>query len=270
MAPTRPLVADAHVHVHPCFDASRLLNAASRNFDAATGREQFEGALRYLMLTETVRDDFFLRVVRGVADLGWWRARRTGEAEVLGLESKAGETLMLVAGRQITTREGLEVLALGTLERFEDGLAFAQALRMSAETAAITVVPWGFGKWWGARGRAAERAVLETDPDLGQVFPGDNAARLRWGPAPRLLRKAEARGIPVLPGTDPFPFPGREERVGRAGFVVEGRATPERPLAGLRDALAAPARRVRTFGRGERALPFVRDQIRMQIRKRGA
>jgi hypothetical protein len=268
--PTCPLVADAHVHVHPCFDASRLLDAASRNFDAATGREQFEGALRYLMLTETARDDFFLRVVRGVADLGWWRARRTGEAEVLGLESKAGERLMLVAGRQIATREGLEVLALGTLERFEDGRTFSEALEMSAGAAAITVVPWGFGKWWGARGRAAERAVLGTDPDRGEVFPGDNAARLRWGPMPRLLRRAAERGIPVLPGSDPFPFPGQEDRVGRVGFMVDGRASPERPLAGLRDALAAPERRVRTFGRGEDALPFLRDQIRMQLRKRGS
>ena len=262
------LAVDAHVHVHPCFSPASLFAVASRNLDSGIEAvaPHANGPLRYLLLTETAEADFFDRCRKGSAQLGPWRAGTTSEPEALMLTEGVDTSLVLVAGRQIATEEGLEVLALGTLDRFEDGLTFEETLA-AAMTAAIVVIPWGFGKWWGRRGRIVEEAVFGARSWPKPVYLGDNAGRLWWAKTPRLLRRAERSGTPVLPGSDPFPFPGQEARAGRAGFVVKGRVDRGAPLMALREALERRDA-VRRFGRGEGTLPFIRSQIRLQIRKR--
>lgn len=260
------LIADGHVHAHS-FAPGPFLDAAVANLErAAAGLADRTGArLPYLLLVETDREDFFERASRRPSSWGSWRIRPTAEPEALLAEDAAGRLLVLVAGQQIPTRRGLEVLAIGTLDRVGTGLPFGEALNAVLDSAALAVIPWGFGKWWGERGRLVERELYRAvSPSL---FLGDNGGRLWWTPRPRLMEGAEARGVRILPGSDPLPFPDQSTRVGRAGFVASGRLDTHRPLAALVAALARGAP-VRRFRDGERTLPFIRSQIRMQLHKR--
>jgi len=196
-----------------------------------------------------------------------WSVRPTAEDESVRV-SRAGETtFVIVAGTQIVTRERLEVLALGSRAEFGSGLSLSEAVSAVAASGAIPVIPWGFGKWWFARGRLVD-ALLRA-PAMPRFFLGDNGGRLQLAPAPRLFHRAAERGVAVLPGSDPLPFPNQVRKVGGYGFRLSGDFTTERPAASVKRILAGLDRSPEAFGRRERMPGFARSQIGMQWRTRG-
>jgi hypothetical protein len=198
------------------------------------------------------------------------RLSATREPESLAVaEAAGGPELWLVAGRQLVSSEGIEVLALGLdprdpLAAVADRAQPARALLSRALTAgALGVLPWGVGKWLGARGRAV--AALAADASFAahpRFFLGDVAQRCWPWPEPALFARHR-----VLCGSDPLAVPGAEARVARYGVACEGALAPDAPARSLREALAssrAPAR----IGRRETPLETLREQL--AYRRRGA
>lgn len=261
-------MGDAHVHVHTCYEAGRTFAAAHAHLSAAAHGEGFHGVL---LLSEGAGEDFFGRA-RALASRGEtlcdWRFDVTAEPESLTV-SRAEARLHLVAGRQIACAEDLEVLALATPQRFDDGRPIRDVLRWARDAGALPVIPWGAGKWLGARGDLL-RALLAESQGV-ELYVGDESGRPVFWPTPRHLSEAAARGVPNLPGTDPLPFPHETERAGSFGFRLRlpaGAAfDPARPAASVRSAIRAGGR-VETFGRLEGPLRFLRNQVAMQLRKR--
>ncbi len=266
-------LVDGHVHVHPCFASDDFLDAAFRNFQKAAmdlGRTAPFSAC--LLLTET-RDAGWFRRSREVSDTkGRWTFLSTGEESSLWAlnpaQSPTGERLLLIAGRQIATREGLEVLALGHDLDVPDGLPLDEVLDRVRESGALPVLPWGFGKWWGSRGARVDAALRERQGL--ELFLGDNAGRLGVAGPPRLFREARERGVPVLPGSDPLPFPRHAGRAGSYGFVLEGALDERRPAESLLARIRGLDGPPRVFGRCAGPLQFLRDQVAMQWRRRSA
>lgn len=255
---------DGHVHLHAEFGTDSALTAAVTRFAGACGEP-----CGVLCLTESAGVDAFagLRSRVGGAPNGEWTVHATEEDESVRCERRSGGTVFVLAGRQVVAAEDLEVLAVATPARFEDGAPFLDAVRAVVEDGAIAVVPWGFGKWWGRRGRLVREAFAGAAPD--RLFPGDNGGR--WHPAgpPPLLRELRAGGYRVLPGSDPLPLPDQDRRVGSAGFVLQDRPDSLRPAAWLRSRLRDPQARVEGYGDGVGLAEFVLSQARMQLRKRG-
>ena len=255
-APGTPVVAiDAHVHFPTRAHDGDTLAAAARNFAAACPVPTRTGVL---MLAEAAREDAFPRLrAHGVVPGG----------EATSAWIRAGDwRLLVVAGRQIVTAERIEVLALGTTARIEDGLPLARALQRIDAEDALPVLPWGAGKWLGARGRAVVQALSGATPN--RLFVGDNAGRpALWHD--RVLREAAARGFAPLPGTDPLPLPGAWSRVGSFGFALAVVLSEEAPAQDLKRALRAGVRPV-PFGRPATLPGFLRDQLRLRLRRRPA
>jgi hypothetical protein len=80
----------------------------------------------------------------------------------------------VVCGRQVRADDGLEVAALGTLQDFPDGRPFAESLAAVINSGAITAIPWGFGKWLGARGRKVEAEI--SGRAASSIFSATTAA----------------------------------------------------------------------------------------------
>ena len=260
-----PLLIDAHVHFHPGFGRDAFLDAALANFARGAAELGIAGPFTgCLMLAETAQDRWFLRLARQEdgARFGSWQIEPTGDDVVLAARRQSdGATLLIAAGRQVRSREGLEVLALATREEFPDGLPFSDTLSRVRWSGAVTVLPWGFGKWWLYRGALVEAAIRRAaGPSL---FLGDQAGRPEPAGRPRLFREAEARGIPVLPGTDPLPLPEHATRAGSYGFVLERGSA-----AGLKEALAALGSQPRTFGLRVSLADFCRDQLALRLGSR--
>ncbi len=172
--------------------------------------------------------------------------------------------MALIAGRQIATAEGVEVLTLASSEAFEDGLPVRDVLARAAAAGTLAVLPWGFGKWWFGRGRLLGRLLEERE----RLWLADSGCRLRHSRYPSVLRLAEAGSHLVLAGSDPFPMEGQEARAGSYGFELAGpldwRAPAAWLVARLRELRSSP----RVFGELQRFGPFWRSQFAMQVRKR--
>jgi hypothetical protein len=261
---------DTHVHIYDCFELESLLDGAAENFRQAAevaGTDQYESVI---MLTEISGDDRFTRMAESAAegersDTGW-SFSPTSEPESLVADREGRHTLLIIAGRQIITKEKLEILALATTFRCPDGRPADEVIEAINAAGGIAVAPWGVGKWWGKRGRFMSSLLQHFPAD--QLALGDNSGRPWFMRSPAHFETARQQSRRILPGSDPLPFPTEARRAGSVGCVLDYAVDAERPAADLRNGLADSARAVTPYMRYERLLPFLRNQVRMQLRKK--
>jgi len=253
---------DAHVHYYSAYDTQRFLDAASEGFE----RQAEDLAVRILCMAESASDNWFGSLLEpdALAHTNWQRFS-TEEPQSLRLRRESDNAeLLVIAGHQCVTAEDIEVLMLGQTAKHPDGQPAETVVQAALDAGAIPLLPWGFGKWIGARGQLVGR-LLET---FGrELLLGDNSGRLNGTPTPSLLQEGSERGHCLLPGSDPLPMRGEEHKVASFGAFIEGEVGIETPFADLKVLLAsgiAPE----TFGGGESLLRFVRNQLLMQKRKR--
>ncbi len=255
------LLADGHVHFYPGYDFATFCDAALAHVRRGLGEQGLPPTTPGCLLLAEARGEQWFRRCRDAAGgpaAGGWTLAATAEEGSLVVR-RDWDRLFLIAGRQIVTREGIEVLALATAAELADGLPLAGVLEWANAAGALAVLPWGFGKWWGARGTAVRQALGRHAGE--PLYLGDSGGRPRGLPAPRLLREAAGRGIRVLPGSDPLPLPGEERRVGSYGFVLRGAFDEHRPAASLRRLVPAAAGQPPSYGRRTGLLGFAAAQV---------
>jgi hypothetical protein len=191
----------------------------------------------------------------------------TAEPESLLVRESGHLRLIIIAGRQVVTSEGVEVLGLLSDRPIADGRTLAETVDLLKQHDALPVLPWGFGKWTMRRGAVVAR-FLRAHPR--EIFLGDNGGRLGGGRIPPLLDEARRLGVPILPGSDPLPFPDQQTRAGSFGFVADVVLPEERPAEGLRRWLRGLHGQPPAYGELETLGRFCRNQARMQWRKRMA
>jgi hypothetical protein len=267
------ILADTHVHFHECFDIGRLLDGAQKNFQTERDRTKagspFAG---FLFLTETKPNGWFLthfnRVVAENKEekIGLWSLLPTQEDFSLISRSTNGDVLFLISGRQIKTAENLEVLALGTIEPFTDGTPIETLIRQINLSGALAVIPWGVGKWLGPRGKQVNTLIQQNENI--PFFLGDNGNRPIFWSQPNLFKEAIKKGILILPGSDPLPFPSEIERIGRIGLKLSGPIHPDYPCRDLKKLLFNPISNLETYGALESPWRFFRNQLKMNLHQR--
>jgi len=170
--------------------------------------------------------------------------------------------LELVAGRQIVTAERLEILALGTNQYWEDGQAICDVISSVAKANAVPVLPWGFGKWMGARRRIVV-SLIERFSD-GLLYLGDNGGRPQILPYPPEFAQAAEIGMKVLPGSDPLPFASEYNKPGSFGFYVDFIQDYDGVWTSICELLRGNRVDVKGFGSPETPIRFLRNQLAMQ------
>jgi hypothetical protein len=261
---------DGHTHLYPMYDLHFFLDGALKHVRSAA--EQLASGRRYwgcLLFSETARDHAWTdlsRQARQGSHFGRWALRPTAEGGSLLASQDGEDRLILVAGRQIQTAEGLEVLALFCDSDVPDGLPLHSALAAARAKDAIAVLPWGFGKWWFGRGRLLHATFRSAV--AGQVALGDNGGRPVGFAAPRVFRRVESAGGLVLPGSDTLPFTSEAGAAAHYGFMVEGGVDPTRPGDSLKRLVRAQPKSPPTFGRRIGLAQFARNQIRLRLRRR--
>lgn len=263
------VLVDAHVHYHDCFDSAHFFDGARRNFAlAATRLGRAADTRGCLAFTESAWDHHFRAFREHATRLAppGWRFEPTEEDYSLIANHDDGTSLVMLAGRQLVTADGLEILAIGTAEEFVDGLDTRAAIEVVQASDALAVLPWGFGKWWFARGRIAAQIIDSTRGEA--FFLGDNGGRPACSPRPGLFRRGQRRGIRVLPGSDPLPFADQSAAAGSFGFVLSGPLDRARPGASIKAAIRRHVGEFEPFGRGESLVSFCRQQVAMQFIKR--
>ena len=272
---TGKIYVDGHVHIYPEYDLGAFFR---RGLQVAAKA----GGPLLMLLVESYGHDYFKALTelsRGAATSGRVSSaalpgieiRPTSEAWSLAIPAacEGDAALFLIAGRQLVSSENLEVLVIGLSPDHPAAAVPAgersavELIRGGLDAGAIAVLPWGFGKWLGARGRIVEALCCRDElRDHPLFFAGDILARCRPWPRPGAVRQAR-----VLPGTDILPLPGYEARLARYGFRVEGPFDWSTPCRSLMELLR---RRLPIEIVGSRAsLPATLiDQIRYRLRSR--
>lgn len=263
------LILDPHIHFHRNFDETRFFRAVKSNFKkyaAIKGLQSFQSVLCF---TESAGVHFFQKLSDKAQEgeiLGELTLASTHNKNVVSLKDGSGFTLFCIAGRQIVTKENLEILALGMLGDFTDGLPIHEVIQTVIDEKCLPVLPWGFGKWTGERGRLVKEII--SSHSYHPFFLGDNGNRPQFMKMPSLLEAGITRKMINLQGSDPLPFTSEIEKGGSFGVIVQGDLDEKTPFDSLYAILTAADLQVEPFGELESPMRFLKNQITMQIVKR--
>ncbi|MDX1394735.1 MAG: hypothetical protein R3195_10090 [Gemmatimonadota bacterium] len=267
--PATTILVDGHTHLHDAFDPVRFVETVDDNL--RRGRPDASDVTCALVASTDARpalEGLRARLAGGLP--GGGSVLPTEEDASLVVARGGRPRTVLVAGRQLRTAERLELLLWGCGDgdgaRF-DGAGFAATLDAALASAPLVIVPWAFGKWaLGRYSRIRDAFAALSDEDRSRLLLGDNANRPPWR-LPRPLARLRDEGFAVLPGSDPFPFEDEVHRVGTFGLALECALDLERPAASIGEALRRDAARGRTIGGPLGMTGFVRNQVRIRLRR---
>ncbi len=219
------MIVDTHMHISREYDVSRILYLCASRLHALAA-----DCVPIACLTE--RHDCHI-----YADL-----LKTGvesDDYIVGCEVLEGgrsivvrfhhgvPPLFLIPGRQIATKERLEVHCLGNDAFIADGEETKDAIARTLELDATAVLPWGVGKWTFTRRRLVESLMDLFSP--AELMLGDSAMRPNFWGEPVAMRKGRLRGYRVLAGSDPLPHELGGRWVGTYATKVESPFHAEAP-----------------------------------------
>ncbi len=264
-------LVDAHVHIHPCFDLNRLILIALQNFRKEAERAGIESPFdSFLFLTECAGIDRFAELQDMVGKKrpeDNFTTELTKESSTLRIITEGGQRLFVVSGRQIVTAEKLEILAVGLNREYPDGVPLYEALvELEKEESCLKILPWGVGKWLGKRGGLLAESIGSWKGCI--LFLGDNGNRPSLWPKSKLFQGVAGKCLYDLPGSDPFPFPGQEKKVGTSGFFFPATLQGDRPFSSLIAQISRSPEKAVPFVTQEDTATAVRNQIAIQIKKR--
>jgi hypothetical protein len=224
------ILADTHLHFYPCYDLKRALGVLRYNL-AALGAD----SLHMAFLAERNDCHFFKEIRDKKREVSASPAQISDLGEALLLQEEGYKDLYLFAGRQVITRERLEVLALTTDVEIPDGLPVEEVIERINREGAIAVLSWAPGKWFAQRGKKVSR--LLSDYSAQDLVLGDTTLRPWCWIEPLLMKKGVKSGFTVLAGSDPLPFAGEEEMMGRYVSSWQMALDTENPVASVRSYL---------------------------------
>jgi len=256
------IAMDAHVHIYPEFDTTDFMRYAHKNLTAHRSSDGESPTAGMLCLTETSACNYFACL--GDLALDAWEMSATGEPFTVKLTKADHMPILVVAGHQVQTEERLEVLVLGSLDKPQDGVPARELLAdLLAQPGPIAVIPWSFGRWFGARGAIIRQLVEEFGSGLAL---GDSGVRPALFGQPELIRYSKTFGLMTLSGSDPLPIPGEERSVAKLVNLLEVDLNCDAPFEDakrwIRDAV-----NIQESGCYERLLRFGSHQVKMQLRK---
>ena len=248
---------DTHVHIYPDRFATDWATSAHANLSRHLTSDRAEAdwyraIFLYGIAAQPDIDSIWRRSLHAS-----WRAEEIDG----GYRLESGErVLYLLIGRQWKTYNNLELLTPLNVD-IRDGLSLEE-MAQSISAGEYGVVPWGAGKWLGARGREVS-AVRDKFPD--RIHLADNGGRMRlWHVA--LLNAAAKEREPVLLGSDPLPTESDHQRLGNAGMLLKfDLPDSKRFCRTLRRALVSPKNEIGRFGAGISCAQFIKNQIEYRL-----
>lgn len=233
------ILMDAHVHFYPSYDLQTFLLAALDHLPRYSPTDQ-----RVLCLAERTGHTFFQSLAQDEIPLPsdrWRIVAWDPEGAVKIRHRPTHRDLWIIAGRQYTTRENIEVCSLFSDAPVPDHMTARDTVRAIREEAGgLPALDWAFGKWLFARGKLVRR-LLETNPP-GTLPLIDTAMRPRGTLPPAVYATALRDGRPILAGSDPLSPPAEQTQPGRyaATFQIPVPDDPGTIIAPLRTFLTSP------------------------------
>lgn len=261
--------ADSHVHFHKCFEVGIFFDKCFHNL-SKINLSTLSGGFLFFTEGKNEKSYDYLRQKTRIKSNNNTNSEYILNQNETGntIEVRADETgrrIFIFPGFQIVTKENLEVLSLGTQIRLNDGQPIEDTIEKVISIGGIPVLPWGFGKWYGSRGQIIYDLISKKKSLL---FLGDNGGRSNLLQFPKQFTKAHELGIPILPGSDPLPFPNEVARPLSYGFLINCEIHDLNPWESVKRTLLNNNFKFEEYGKLTAPLSFIKTQISMQIKKR--
>ena len=214
-------IVDTHVHLRDGVRVEQLLDVAAANFKTQLESQNKSAAQAccVLFMTESSGEQCFNQCQCGNVFGGWRFEHVLGEHFVL-MTHEQKENIGLVRGQQIVCKENIEVLWVGGCDETLQGKGAIEVLDKLADLGGLVILPWGLGKWTGRRKRVVEEILSSFSHD--KLLIGDTPLRGSLFSQQRFMQRLTDAGYMLLPGTDPLPIHGGQQRVGLNGIVIDG------------------------------------------------
>lgn len=264
------IIVDSHVHLYSCFQLDSFFDNAFKNFSeqaqkkSATGN--FSGVLCLADTPFSIKYNDLLNESFNKKNFKTWKLSPTQEDHSLIAHSSDNKSLIIIRSQQIVSKENLELLTIGGIKMISSGITLYELINMAYDSGSIPIIPWGFGKWTGNRGRIMSSLLNSQVNDT--LIIGDNSGRTKILPYPRHFSMASAKKIKILQGSDPLPFRDEIKKPGSFGFMIDGCLEISQPFKSLKGKIYDAASTIENYGTNESIHSFIRNQIKMQIRKR--
>jgi hypothetical protein len=265
-SPITQILVDAHVHIHNKYDISSFLNACLQNFLGVRQQLKLEPPFAYFLLLTESQDVHYFEKLQNNKSCQDFQFTTVEKDKTICATIEENEHLYIVCGRQIVTKEKLEILALGYQGDYPDGQTLYETLQELKKKNCMIVLPWGVGKWFGTRGKIIRETI--TTWNEGNIFLGDNGNRPKSWPLSSIFAEAAQKRIFNLPGSDPLPLVQHERRAGSFGFMLSADLDRATPFASLYEHLSVASQQPVVYGNLSMCKDFVKNQIYMQINKR--
>jgi len=267
------IICDTHVHIFDYFDWEQMLDSAFLNFkNAASSFNDNLPFVGVLFLTEDHNQSWFVKHSskgssgKSISKLKSWNIRSTQEECALIVEKNSYERIFIIAGKQINTLESLEVLALATTKQIPNGNPIRETISEILSVGGIPVLPWGFGKWFGKRGKIISQ-ILNESKQSRNIFLGDNGGRPSFWRNPSHFKQAEKLRIQILPGSDPLAFSWEVNKPGCYGFCVNAHFDSNFPSKKIKKILFDPEAKLYSYGKLENPIRSIINQLLIQLKK---
>ena len=260
------ILIDTHAHYYKFCEQAEFFDSAYSNMEKAACGISANAVSFIICLLETETSQWYQdlsAVGESSAAVGSWIIKSIDGNQALELSRNEDEALLVLPGRQVITRENLEVIIIG----MQDVTPKKKSIEFYInEYSALNLVilPWGVGKWLGARGEIINE-VLSRNHNLPFAL-GDNSGRTNlWSRVPQ-FRLAEQLGINILPGSDPLPISGQHKKVAKYGKVIEGKIEGKGILDQIRKKLLKKQNnQLSTYGELDGPFRFSLNQLLLRI-----
>ncbi len=262
MTETKTVLIDFHVHIHDIYEPIVFFNAALDNFNLYAKKNEINFKTGFLFLTEISGFDYFEKLTNGKITLENYDISFPEENISLLITNEVGQQVFVISGRQIVTKEKIEILALGTRKKFDDGKSLSNTFSEILQAGALPKLPWGVGKWLGKRKQIIKNFIAENS-DKTFVL-GDNSGRPVFWPKPDLFDFAKENNIPVLRGTDPLNIPADEKKAGSFGNILTCEIDSEYPAQSILETVKKMKASPKQYGNLENPIKFILNQITLR------
>ncbi len=266
------LIVDGHVHIYPSFDIASAICRGLQNMNRMSDSQEKEfEIIRIWLLTERFDCNFIQQIESSSVQLinkGMAiQQGADGESILVSNANERAPLLFILPGRQIVSRDGLEICALLTTSMIPDRqYGTEEIIERVLESGGVPALNWAPGKWFFSRGTIVKR-ILEAGK-ANPLLIGDTSMRPTFWPMPQLMRKAKAAGYKVIAGSDPLPFPGEESNIGTYGFKMKGIFDPLKPASSVRTLLTDPNTEIKLNGRRSGPFSFAKRQSKIMSEKK--
>jgi hypothetical protein len=236
------LIIDTHLHFYPCYDLSKALNTLRINLLRLDSNAVYIG-----ILTERSDCNFFEEMYENPSRFETTGRKVSPFKGAILLKEDGFRDIYLLPGRQIVTSERIEILCLLQDAKIDDGLPAQLVIDEIRKLNGIPVVSWSPGKWLFKRGKIVNNLIHSNPP--GSLLLGDTSLRPICWPKPNMMKTAEKSGFVIISGSDPLPFSGDENMLGRYATSIKCDFDTKDPVGSLRSSLLQPGMKPSLIGK---------------------